>query len=336
MLVQLAQRIEAVAALSILKILSFVPLAILTPLANGFGTLAWSLCARRRHIAMRNLDIAFRDTKSPRQKRFLARRSFQHCARIVLTLIVQDRVLRSGKHRWQFDISQEDNHTLEECADKPTAVLAAHAGDWELTHFYLGQRGYPLHVLTRNISNPFLDRALTRLRERRGGSVIPKQGALTKVRTKLREGKKVGLLVDQNDPTRANFFEFFGVPASTYTGYARLLLRARCHVIHVACIYEDAYHYRICVRKLHSGTGKCSEKDAEALTRDYLQATEELIRTYPEQYLWLHRRWKSRPTNAPWLYHRLGTPLDLGLLTKQCDTTLRRKEASCQPSTSKT
>jgi KDO2-lipid IV(A) lauroyltransferase len=187
-----------------------------------------------------------------------------------------------------------------------------------MSHHYLALRGIPVHVVTRDLSNRHLNRTLSRIRSRHGARVIPKHGALRTLSRALRDGHTVGLLADQNCPSRERFFPFFGVPASTYTHHAKLFVKRGCRVIFIACIREGTRGpFRVTVRDLSSGLPERAhwtarerhQHQADELIRRYLRVTEEIIRENPQQYLWMHRRWKSRPTGEPWLYHDLGQPL---------------------------
>jgi len=299
-----------------------LPPTVTARVARVAGALFYYAARRRRRIALRNLDIAFLDSRTARQKRRIARASFTHLVEVVISLAGRERWFPPTRLNERFTTTPEDDARLRWQPGQPLAVLAGHAGDWEMAQHFLSLRGLPLQVVTRSISNPHLDRALTRLRSQRGCGVIAKSGALRKLRGSLRQGKAIGLLADQNCPTRADFFPFFGVAASTYADYARLLVKSSCKVVFIACVRTQTGHFQILTRELTddlpqgpelSGPQRTREQ-AAALVEGYLNAVEEVIRTAPEQYLWLHRRWKSRPDGAPWLYHDLSRPLDLTLL----------------------
>lgn len=143
------------------------------------------------------------------------------------------------------------------------------------------------------------------------------------LRQALRRGEPVGLLADQNCPARQRFFDFLGTPASSYTDFARVLARTTAPILFITCMRKDHdSRFQVVVRDLGSNlpatSGLTSPQRArvraDALVRHYLLVIEELTRSHPEQYLWIHRRWKSRPTGAPWLYHDLERPLNLALL----------------------
>lgn len=312
---------------SSLAILSILPPPLAFLLARGCGSLLYVLSRRRRNIALRNLDIAFRETLPAKEKRRIARRAFQHALAIFATLALRRRRSRRDNIDRIFHVSPEDETLLSAPHPHGLAFLSAHVGDWEMAQHYFTLRGTSVTVIAGGISNRLLDREMTRLRSGPLMRVIPKEGALREIRSKLRQGEAVGFLADQNSPKRQRFFDFFGVPASTYTEYAPVLARTGCRILFVACIREGfRLRFRVRVRDLgvelpeplgDPPAAAEAHQRADEIIRRYLKAVEDLAREHAEQYWWGHRRWKSRPTGAPWLYHDLGKPLEPSVLCKQ-------------------
>jgi len=280
-------------------------------IARWCGATLYLLCRRRRGIALRNLDIAFRSGFSWAQKKRIARRAFQHAHATFVSM--------AGRHRWARkenvkELFQYDSATIALlCEPHPHGVclLSGHLGDWELLQHFLALVGISTVAVTREASNPYVGAEIRRIRSSTGARLIPKEGALRELLSSLRRGEVVGILPDQNCPKREHFFDFFGVPASTYTEYARILERSGCRVLFLACVRQDfRFRFRIIAKELPPGL------EADELVRRYLSTLEDAIREYPDQYLWLHRRWKSRPTGTPWFYHDLGRPLDASLLER--------------------
>ena len=308
------------AARSLLALVSVIPGRWTRALAAPAGGFLYVAARRRRLIALRNLDIAFRSALSPPEKRRIARASFTN---LVLTAAGLARRGARGAAGGDFAIAAEDEALLLAPHPEGLAILSAHAGDWEMLHHYLNFRGLDVTAIVRGLSSGGADRLLARLRSSAGGRVVSKRGALSEMRETLRRGGVVGLIADQNCPDRERFFDFFGVPASTYTAHARILARSRARVLFVACLREGrGATFRITVKDIGSGLPRRRGSDRAAeialasdeIVRRYLAAVEEIAGREPGQYLWMHRRWKSRPTGAPWLYHDLGCPLDPALL----------------------
>ncbi len=303
-----------------LSLVSLLPVRLLLPITRSVGTCVWMLARRRRHIVRRNLDIAFGDTKSPKEKSRLSRKSFQHAASSVASFTLQNRWLNKA-YRDRFTVSPEDDALLEAGSKSGTAVLSAHVGNWEMGQLYMFLRDFPLVAFARDIGNPFLNAAIRRSRAQRGGAIS--NSASGAMRQALRRGENFGILADQNDRRRMHFADFFGVPASSYIGYARILLRSRCRILFSACLEESRsplrYHFTIReLRPAGDPTQRWTKDELDTasrkLVRDYLDAAEEVIRSHPEQYFWMHRRWKSRPLGSPRLYENLGQPLDRSII----------------------
>ena len=305
-----------------LRLVSLLPVRLLLPITRIVGTLVWMVARRRRRIVRRNLDIAFGDTKSPKEKSRLSRKSFQHAVSSAASFTLQNRWLDRA-YLDRFTVFPEDNAVLEAGSKTGTAVLSAHVGNWEMGQLYMFLRDFPLIAFARDIGNPFLNAAIRSSRARRGGAIS--NTASGAMRQALRRGENFGILADQNDRRRMHFADFFGVPASSYIGYARILLRTRCRILFSACLEEShsPLRYRFIFRELRpagdpSQRWTKAELDtaSEKLVRDYLDATEEVVRSHPEQYFWMHRRWKSRPPGSPLLYDNLGQPLDRSIIEK--------------------
>ena len=303
-----------------LRLVSLLPVRLLLSITRIVGTLVWMLARRRRRIVRRNLDIAFGDTKSPKEKSRLSRRSFQHAVSSAASFTLQNRWLNRA-YRDRFTVSPEDNAVLDAGSKTGTAVLSGHVGNWEMGQLYMFLRDFPLVAFARDIGNPYLNAAIRRSRAQRGGAIS--NTASGAMRQALRRGENFGILADQNDRRRMHFADFFGVPASSYIGYARILLRARCRILFSACLEESRspLRYRFTIRELRPAgdpsqrwTKAALDVAAEKLVRDYLDATEEVVRSHPEQYFWMHRRWKSRPLGSPRLYDNLGQPMDPSIL----------------------
>lgn len=310
----------------LLGIVSCLPLSVALSLARFLGRLLFRVSARRRRIALRNLEIAFGSTLPLESRRRIAVASFEHLMASLAWFAVRDRkVLDSGS---RFEISGAEDDLLRAAHPGGLVFLSGHVGDWEMVHHYLALRGIKVAVITRAVANGFIDREIERRRTRLGARTIPKQGGLAALRTAVKQGVAVGLLADQNCPARERFFDFLGTPASTYTEFARVLARTKATILFVTCVRKARdSRFEVIVRDIGKGLPELpgspsvdrAQARADELVRRYLLEVEDLVRSHPEQYLWIHRRWKSRPTGAPWLYGDLKKPLDPLLLAWRPD-----------------
>jgi KDO2-lipid IV(A) lauroyltransferase len=303
-----------------LAIIPFFSPAAASAVARACGSILYFTCRRRKRIVFRNLDIAFGPGNKAQRKR-IARKAFQHAAACLASLAARDKWSKARDFGGSFQVDPAAARLLEGPQPRGIAILSAHVGDWEALQWYLSTHRILSAVVTREISNPHLDRQLRRLRLGTGARLIPKQGALRELRAAIDRGEGVGLMADQNCPKRSRFFDFFGVPASTYTGYSRVLARAGVRVVFAVCLRDSGdFRFRIQAvllqpeREPSPGAAPPSAGEtkacADGIVSRYLKAMEDVVREHPEQYLWLHRRWKSRPTGSPWLYGELGRPLD--------------------------
>lgn len=256
---------------------------------HGFGWLAWRLDARHRWVAEQNLALAF-PALPERERRRLAAACFRHFGAALCDAISSTR----------FDaVAICERFTLEgwehvEAADalgRGFFVLSPHLGFWELVPPIVGLYRGPFHIVFRPPDNPHLDRELRALRERFNCVVVPKRGAARRMLEVLRDGRPVGILIDQRvQPREGIEVPFFGRPALTTPVLARLSLRTGAPVLPVAALPAPHGRYRFVARPpvLPEGEG---ETAVAALTRRYLEVAEEQIREHPEMWLWMHRRW---------------------------------------------
>ena len=319
--------VTMVALVPVLWLMSWLPRRYCVAFADTVGFVGWYLHRRRRLIVQRNLDIAFGDTKSRAEKSRIGRRTFQHAARSVGTIALERKITsRPGTISRLVTVSPDVDALITKCTAQPTAVLTAHVGDWEMGHIFLQHRGLQLVVVAKNLKNRVLNSILKRRREARGG-FIPNAGAIGKLRALIRERRNFAILPDQNDRRRGRFFDFFGVSASTHSEWARLLVRSGYRVVFMACLWNRDGTYDFHASELLDGNSSTPssklerQQAADELVNRYLRALEDEIREHPDQYLWLHRRWKSRPTHSPWLYSDLTQPLDLRLVSRDGNLT---------------
>jgi KDO2-lipid IV(A) lauroyltransferase len=284
------------------------------------GDLWHGFAPRRRRIALRNLEIAFGEALSRSEREEIARESYRHAMATAVGAFLGDQVITTESLAPRFSSSAHLEDLLVRPHPRGLVLLSAHLGDWEMGQHYFAIRGLPVAAVARRIHNPHLDRMITRLRSCLGASVIPKEGGLRGAWKVLRSGGAVALMTDQSAPPGERCFEFFGVRSSTYFHYARFLARVKPEVAFVVCVREGfSFRFRVVSRDLTGalyGSGG-EEERAASLVREYLVALEEAIRAWPEQYLWMHRRFKNRPAGATDLYGRLGEPLDPALLEKE-------------------
>ena len=297
------RKLEYAAAWPFLKIMGILP----RPLARGFAIavaqLVYLLHFRLRQVGMRNLAMVFPE-KSLTERRRILRGVFSSLGRQLAELCqfprytaenLGDVVVYDGLDNFQEAYSR----------GKGVLFLTAHFGGWELSAFAHSLHGHWLHVVMRPMDNPYLDRLLQSYRTMHGNKVVPKDDFVRGLLGAMRAGETVGILMDTNmTPPQGVFVDFFGIPACTASGLARIALRTDAAVVPGFTIWEKAMgKYRLrfdpAVQLIRTGN---LEADVIANTQKFTTIIEEYARKYPDQWLWVHRRWKTRPEGEASLY----------------------------------
>ena len=198
-----------------------------------------------------------------------------------------------------------ENFEAAEKRGKGVLFLTGHFGGWEIGSFFHSLQGHPMRIVVRPLDNPYVDDLVTRYRTLHGNSVIGKQGFARGLLAAMEDNETVGILMDTNmTPPQGVFVDFFGIPACTAVGIARVALHTDAAVVPAFTIWDPVLRkYRVefgpALELVRTGD---NEADAIANTALFNRIFEEYVRKYPDQWLWVHRRWKTRPTGEPPLY----------------------------------
>ncbi len=252
------------------------------------------MLARRRRLALANLAQAFPELPLAARRR-IARRSFQHLGMVFTEgCFVLRRPLATVTAQIAIDGIERVREVLE--THGRALILTAHLGNWELLTLAPALTGYPLTVVARALDSSALDAWATRLRQTAGVEVIDKRAALRPVLEALRRGRLVGVLLDQNASRREGVFvPFFGRLASTSRAMAVLALRTRTPVIPAFARRIAPGRHRITIEPPLALPEGADADSIERMTADCTAAIEAAVRTTPEQWLWSHDRWRTRP-----------------------------------------
>jgi Kdo2-lipid IVA lauroyltransferase/acyltransferase len=253
---------------------------------------------RLRRTAMRNLELAYPE-KSPAERRAIADEVFLTIARLIWTFARFPKIDRQNIHELiRYDGLE---HYLDAKKRGHGILFAtAHFGNWELSAFAHALMTEPMHIMIRPLDNPGIDRLVEDRRRLSGNRLIVKWDSARAVLRALHHNEAVGVLIDQNTSLQEGVFvDFFGTPACANTAFAKIAARTGAAVIPGFAIWsEEEGKY---ILKFHPPL-EISGDPAED-TRRLHSVLESVIREHPGQWLWIHRRWKTRPPGEPSLYN---------------------------------
>jgi len=267
------------------------------------GWLTYLLHIRLRHVGMRNLALAFPEKSRHERARILrgvftslGRQLAEVCLFPKYTLANVDQiVIYDGFENFERALAR----------GKGVLFLTAHLGGWEVSSFAHSLQGHPLHIVMRGLDNVYLDRLMRQYRTMHGNSTVDKDDFVRGLLSAMKKGETVGILMDTNmTPPQGVFVDFFGTPACTASGMARIALRTDAAVVPGFTIWDPALRkYRLrfdpAVQLIRTGD---ADADAVSNTALFTKVIEDNVRRYPDQWLWVHRRWKTRPEGEPPLY----------------------------------
>lgn len=291
----LKNEIEYVAVLALVRIFRFLPRRACIAVARSIAMAFYRLSARHRRNTIRHLTIAFGHEKSDREIRRIAKNMFRHFAAAAVDTIRTPLMLAEGLDRY---ITVDHIEYLEEAAQKNRGMilLTGHYGNWELLGAWMTWKNYPLRVIGSPLPNPKLNRLLVETRNQAGYLNIERGKELKTLIRTLKEGYPLGILMDQDTRVKGVFADFFGRKANTPVGPIVLARRFNVPVIPGFMHMEKdlTYHIEFFPPLVFSNTGD-PEKDLMADIENCNRIYETVILRHPEQWVWMHRRWKRRP-----------------------------------------
>jgi len=266
-------------------------------IANAMGHIWFLVDKRHQNVAIKNLTHVFGHEKDQIEIRSLARQVFNN---LVLILFEIGWSMRLRKKDFFKTFRIYGLHHLEAAHKKGSGVLilTGHMGNWELISMVTGMLGYSMSAIYRPFDFKPLDQFFIDLRGRYGTKLYPRAHAMRKILRSLKDRELIGILLDQNAHYDAGVFvNFFNRPACTNKGLALLALGKKIPVLPVFLIREEQkFRVEIGPEIPVIKTGN-KEKDIEANTREYNKVLESIILKYPDQWFWVHRRWKNKPLN---------------------------------------
>lgn len=286
---------EARAAGLVARAVAPLPRRAALAIGRSLGRLLGELDRRHLAIAAGNLRRAFPEWDEGRVLR-TARAVYTHFGSVLLDLLwTEGRA--PDRLRSLLEVRGREHVERGMAAGRGALLVTAHIGNWELHGVAHGLLFGPIHVVARPLDNPRLDRRLCALRTMAGNTVLYKQRALARILRALREGGAVAILIDQNVQAGDGIFvDFFGRPAATTTVAAALAVKTGCALVPCRTELLPDGRYRIAYEPAveWSPSGD-RQADIACLTQRLTRTIEDWVRETPAQWLWMHRRWKTRP-----------------------------------------
>ncbi len=297
------EKLEFWLVLIVARALGWLPRGLARLVAGAIAWCVYRLHGRLRRVGQRNLELSLPEL-SANEREHILRGVFRSLGRQLVEFCRMTRYTPENSRGW-IRTDGLDHYLAAKARGKGVLIVTGHMGAWELSSFYHSLMGYPMGVVARPLDNRPLDAFVNGIRCLHGNRILPKDDFARGLLRAMRAGETVGLLMDTNmTPPQGVFVEFFGRKACTASGVARVALKTGAAVLPGFMLWEPAERRYV----LHFGPElvfartEDAEADIMAATQQCTQAIESWIRRYPDQWLWIHRRWKTRPAGEPALY----------------------------------
>jgi KDO2-lipid IV(A) lauroyltransferase len=280
-----------------------LPRGLARAIGASIGALAFRVLWRLRRVGIRNLELAFPEMTA-RERETILQLEYRNLGLLLAEFCKMpdySAVTASSFIRYEG----LENYLAARERGKGVLVLTGHLGAWELSSFYHSLMGMPMGIVIRRLDNPLVDAFVNRIRCLHGNRVIHKDDFARGLIASMRAGETVGILMDTNmTPPQGVFVPFFGVQACTASGMARIAAKTGAAVVPGFLLWEESegryvLHFGEELEVVHTGD---TEQDALINTATFTAAIEGYVRRYPEQWLWVHRRWKTRPAGEMGIY----------------------------------
>jgi KDO2-lipid IV(A) lauroyltransferase len=271
-----------------------LPLSSCHAAARLLATLLGDVLGVRRKITDENLRHAFPDL-DPAGRRRLARRMWEHLFLLGVEVAYAGRKLRGGNYWRYVRFEGEAQLTQALLADRPLILVTAHFGTFELASYTIALFGHPLFTVARPLDNPYLDRFINRFRESTGQTMLSKQSDYERILGLLAAGSTVTFVADQYAGSKGCWVDFFNRPASAHKAIALFALQHDAPIVVGYCRrLAGPMQFELALQGVFDPReADDSLASVKQITQWYTKQIEEMVRRAPEQYWWLHRRWKD-------------------------------------------
>jgi Kdo2-lipid IVA lauroyltransferase/acyltransferase len=280
----------------LVKLLGVLPRPMARGVGAGVGAAAYLLLGRLRRAGLRNLELAFPEKSAAERERIL-RQLYRNLGWLLGEFCQMPKYTRENTRAF-LRYEGLERYLAARDRGKGVLIVTGHLGAWELSSYYHSLMGYPMSLVIRRLDNAKVDRLVNTIRCLHGNRVLHKDDFARGLLAAMRHGETVGILMDTNmTPPQGVFVPFFGRLACTASGLARVALKTGAAVLPGFMVWEEAeqkYVLRFGEEIPPVATGD-DDADVLANTARFTAVIEDFVRRYPEQWLWVHRRWKTRP-----------------------------------------
>jgi KDO2-lipid IV(A) lauroyltransferase len=263
-------------------------------IGSGLGALIFRIWSKRRQITIDNLTKAFPD-KSPAEIKYIALNVYRNIGKTLIEFIAAG---AWKKERLLAQVSYEGREHLDAALAKGRGVilLSAHFGNWELLGIALSAAGYQVNVLARPLDNPLLDKVVNDIRSKFGTWIIANSNSIKDVIKVLRKNELIGILMDQNLYENATFVDFFGELAATTPVIPLLANKTGVAIIPIRMLRLSNNTFKVIIEpELALKDDPDRQEYVKINTRLCNKVIEQWIKLDPDQWFWVHNRWKTRP-----------------------------------------
>jgi len=284
--------------------LRFFEMAIrMFPVQANYGTAAiladllFTFDHRHRHRAIEHLKRSFPEW-SPRKCRKVARKSMRSMLYLGIEILFTPSLITPATWRRHVTFVNQKENILQLLRNERGAIyLTGHFGNWEVIGYTMARVGFPVYAVARPLDNPYVNEHILGVRQRTGMTILDKKGVAEHVDDILDANGAISFIADQDAGRKGLFVDFFGRKASTYKSIGLMAMR---HEVPVIVGYghrvREGFDFEIGVERIIRPEEWADKDDPlKWITQEYTSALEAVIRRAPEQYLWVHRRWKHRP-----------------------------------------
>jgi KDO2-lipid IV(A) lauroyltransferase len=297
------KRLEFMVVWTAVKLLGLPSRGVARTIGALVGRVALLCTPRLRRAGHLNLHLAF-PQKTAAERQDILRKLYRNLGWLLAEFCQMPRYTPEGTRSF-IRYEGLEHYLAARERGKGVLVLTGHLGAWELSSFYHSLMGYPMSIVIRRLDNPLVDDLVNHIRCLHGNQVLHKDDFARGLLASMRRGETVGILMDTNmTPPQGAFVDFFGHPACTGSGMARVAIKTGAQVLPGFLLWEETTQQYVLRfgAPLTLPISEDTEADALAHTALFTKVIEDYIRQYPDQWLWVHRRWKTRPQGAAAIY----------------------------------